>query len=54
MFEEGVRRIVNNHQNFASSRLRVNQKEMKKEDIWKGMILTRRREAAKRKSRRAI
>jgi iron complex transport system substrate-binding protein len=24
-FKEGVKRIVNNHQNFASSRLRVNQ-----------------------------
>lgn len=24
-FKEGIRRIVNNHQNFASSRLRVNQ-----------------------------
>ncbi|KJR96983.1 MAG: Fe3+ hydroxamate ABC transporter substrate-binding protein [Desulfobulbaceae bacterium BRH_c16a] len=32
-FKEGVRRIVNNHQNFASSCLRVNQKDMKKDDI---------------------
>ena len=27
-FKDGVKRIVNNHTNFASSRLRVNQQEM--------------------------
>ena len=26
-FKEGIKRIVNNHRNFAASRLRVNQKE---------------------------
>jgi iron complex transport system substrate-binding protein len=26
-FKQGIRRVVNNHKNFASSRLRVNQKD---------------------------
>ena len=31
-FKEGIRRIVNNHQDFASSRLRVNQPQRDAED----------------------
>jgi iron complex transport system substrate-binding protein len=27
-FKEGIKRIANNHQNFASSRLRVNQSDV--------------------------
>ena len=30
-FKEGVKRIVNNHKNFASSRLRVNQRDLEME-----------------------
>jgi len=30
-FKEGIKRIVNNHKNFASSRLRVNQRDLEME-----------------------